>query len=66
MTIRHEIIVSNIGIVYDGTDIAEARRTFNEYCNQARDHVGRASGESVTWLLDGEIEVVQKGDEDTP
>ena len=49
------IVVGNIGTVYTGDSIAEARRTFNTYVKQSKDNYGRAAGEDVTWSRDGEI-----------
>jgi hypothetical protein len=51
----HEVIVGNVGIVYDGQSDMEASYSFNEYRAQSREGYGRAAGESVTWLRDGEI-----------
>lgn len=44
---HHEVIVGNIGTVYSGEDEVNAKQLFYEYAE--------ASGESVTWLVDGEI-----------
>jgi hypothetical protein len=52
---RHEIIVGNIGKVYDGNDGEEARKNFVHYRELSQNSNGRASGENVTWLVDGEV-----------
>ena len=51
----HEIVVGNIGTVYCGESAEEARVRFTRYCERASVSYGRAAGESVTWLCDGEI-----------
>ena len=52
---RHEIIVGNVGTVYDGSKLLEARRTYDDYCVLSEHGGGRAAGEPVIWLQDGEI-----------
>ncbi len=50
------VIVSNIGTVYaPGFDRREAYATFRDYQQQSRDGYGRAAGETVTLMVDGEI-----------
>lgn len=50
-----EIIVGNIGSVYIGSDDKAARRAYREYVDQSKSDYGRAAGESVTWLQNGEV-----------
>ena len=50
----YQVIVSNIGQVYDGDDLDEARRLYREYVRQSKANEGRAAGESVTVMKDGE------------
>lgn len=50
---RYEVIVGNIGTVYDGGDVDEARKAFHEYVEQSKSGSGRAADESVTILRDG-------------
>ena len=50
----YEVIVGNIGSVYRGSDNAEALSVFEEYSSQSRQGYGRASGEPVTLMADGE------------
>lgn len=52
---KHEIVVSNIGTVYSGSDGQAAQRTFEEYSLASFEGVGRAAGEKVNWLVDGEL-----------
>lgn len=50
----YEVIVGNIGIVYSGTDRSDAFHSYNSYVELSVDEVGRAAGESVTLMEDGE------------
>lgn len=62
-----EVIVGNIGTVYSGPDEDEARRRFRDYCHDAKADIGRAAGEQVTLMQDGEIVTEQDatlGEED--
>jgi len=52
---NHQVIVGNIGVVYSGSDRAEAMRKFDEYKWQSQFGRGRASGEQVTWITDDSI-----------
>lgn len=62
---RYQVIVGNIGTVYDGSNMIEANRTYGEYKRQSLSGIGRAGGESVT-LMDGEeIKYEHFGDQDT-
>lgn len=62
---KHSIIVGGLGCVYSGT-YAEARRIFEQYKSYAQEGVGRAAGDSVTWMQGGEIyeEYIGTADED--
>lgn len=51
----YEVIVGNIGKVYDGDDLTEAQKHFDSYTEASSLPRGRASGENVTMLEDGEI-----------
>jgi len=51
----HEIIVGNIGTVYLGDSAQEAKDDYYAYKQKSEHEFGRASGESVVWLKDGEI-----------
>ena len=50
-----QVIVGNIGTVYDGPYGVDADRAFHEYREQSRSGYGRAGGESVTLMCNGEI-----------
>ncbi len=50
-----ETIVGNIGTVYSGTDEDEAQRKHDIYVEQSQGGYGRAAGETVTIMRDGEI-----------
>ena len=52
---EHEIIVGNIGAVYNGTDWEEARKNYNDYCNMASSGYDRAAYEPVYWFIDGDL-----------
>ena len=57
----YQVIVGNIGEVYDGDNKAEARESYREYYAQSREGYGRAAGESVTLMVDNEpIESVEQ------
>lgn len=58
---KNQIIVGNIGTVYEGPDHHEAETTFILYCQLSRNDHGRAAGEPVTWMKDGEIYREQGG-----
>jgi hypothetical protein len=49
-----EVIVGNIGTVYSGGSALEAKRKFTTYVKQSKSGVGRAGGEDVTLMRDGE------------
>jgi len=51
----YEVVVGNVGSVYSGQDMASGLRKFSDYVNASKAEVGRAGGESVTLLCDGEI-----------
>jgi len=51
---KYQVIVGNIGTVYAGDDLTEAKEYFKEYYEQSKDGYGRAGGESVTLMVDGE------------
>ena len=50
----YEVIVGNIGTIYDGHDETEARRIYAVYLAQSQANYGRAAGESVTLMQNGE------------
>lgn len=52
---RYEVVVGNIGIVYSGFRIVDALQTYNDYVDASKEDHGRAAGETVTMMFDGEI-----------
>ena len=48
MSQHYSVIVGNIGTVYDGPSLSEARATFATYREQSHAGTGRAAGECVT------------------
>lgn len=52
---HYQVIVGNIGTVYDGASFIEAKQAYSDYRKQSRANCGRASGESVTMLCDNDI-----------
>jgi hypothetical protein len=52
---NYEVIVGNIGKVYEGGFYQSALDDFTVYKNQSIKGIGRAAGESVTLMKDGEI-----------
>lgn len=51
---RYEVIVGNIGLIYEGGNGNRARRQFNEYVRISLENYGRAAGESVTLFMNDE------------
>lgn len=52
---EYTVIVGNIGTAYNGTSRKVAENTFDEYVLQSERNIGRAAGESVTLMMDGEV-----------
>jgi hypothetical protein len=50
----YEVIVGNIGRVFKGSHYPDAIQTFKDYKQQSKENLGRAAGEPVTLLEDGE------------
>lgn len=52
---KHQVIVGNIGTVYDGPNLKAAESSYLDYVHLSKSDLGgRASGEDVTWMVDGE------------
>jgi hypothetical protein len=51
---KYQVIVGNIGTVLDTNDRHEVDSVFETYKAQSESGVGRAGGESVTIMEDGE------------
>lgn len=61
MTSINEVVVGNIGTVYSGPSSLEAHRVYLAYRDQSVSGSGRAGGEDVTWLRDGEVYAEHEG-----
>ena len=55
MKFPFQVIVGNIGCVYNGVSRKRANETFNEYRDQSVGNYGRAAGEEVALFEHGEI-----------
>jgi hypothetical protein len=51
----YDVIVGNVGTVYRGNSEKDARAIFRDYVGAAQTDRGRASGEAVTLMRDGDI-----------
>jgi hypothetical protein len=52
----YEVIVGNVGSVYQGWSRTKALATYESYVEISKEHVGaRCYGDDVTLLCDGEI-----------
>ena len=58
---QYEVIVGNIGTVYQGSNEKQAKQRFNEYVKQSKRGFGRAGGESVTLMESGEPKKEHRG-----
>jgi hypothetical protein len=52
----HKVVVGNVGTVYEGLYLEEARASFDEYVPISESGKGRAGDEEVTLFTNGEIE----------
>ena len=55
MSNGYTVVVGNIGTVCDNVDYADANHDYIEYVNQSADGYGRAAGEDVTMMHDGDV-----------
>lgn len=53
--VEYSVIVGNVGVVYTGKIMSEARKHYKEYVDQSKTGYGRAGDESVIWFLGEEI-----------
>lgn len=60
----YEVIVGNVGTVYNGLDYTEALRLYRVYVDMSGEKYGRAAGESVTLMVDGEPDKEHIGEVD--
>lgn len=54
MSKKYEVFVSNLGRVYHGPDVDDANAEFEDYVEASKSTCGRASGESVILIRDGD------------
>ena len=52
---QYEVVVSNTGIVFFGSNVTAARRVYTEYVEQSKANYGRAAGEAVVMFRDDDI-----------
>ncbi len=52
---KFQVIVGNIGTVYAGNNYMQAMSAYSTYVRQSTKNIGRAAGESVTVMHNGEI-----------
>ena len=52
---KYQVVVGNVGTVYDGNNVREAMRVYRTYRVESMFGKGRASGEQVTLFEDGDI-----------
>jgi hypothetical protein len=51
---KFQVIVGNIGTVYDGNNYMQAMAAYSVYIRQSRNNYGRAAGEDVAVMHNGE------------
>lgn len=52
---HYQVVVGNLGVVYDGTNGFKALQEYCSYVGLSKKNYGRVAGEPVTALKDGEI-----------
>ena len=62
----YEVIVGNIGTVYSGPNGFTANHTYSSYVKSSKSSVGRASGEDVTLIKNGDIQKEYFGKRENP
>jgi len=55
MKANYQVIVGNIGTVYNGTNGFTANKEYNSYIGLSKQLYGKVSGESVIMFKDGEV-----------
>jgi len=58
---KYQVVVGNVGTIYDGNRKKEALALYKSYVSLSIHGYGRVKGESVTLLIDGEIEKEHEG-----
>lgn len=59
---EYQVIVGNIGNVYDGNNYVTAMSNYGNYVDASKNNYGRAAGENVTLMRDNEPMVEYFGD----
>lgn len=59
---KYQVIVGNIGTIYDGNFYGDAMAIYAHYVEASKYDMGRAAGENVTLMNEGEISVEYIGD----
>lgn len=62
----YEVIVGNVGTIYDGGSYREALKRFKTYVEISKSGSGRAGNEDVTLMRDGEIIKEHFGTQENP
>ena len=62
---KYQVIVGNIGTIYDGDNLKEAAKEFENAMFSSEGGYGRMAGESVTLWADGEPDHEFQGSNDT-
>lgn len=53
--VKFEVVVGNVGTIYSGENACAAHGTYRDAMILSASKQGRASGESITLLQDGEV-----------
>jgi hypothetical protein len=61
MSNKWEVIVGNVGTVYEGSNGFKARQEYSAYVAISKKNTGRAGGESVFLMKNGEPDVEHIG-----
>ena len=56
---KDEVIVNNLGTMYQGIDYSEAMRIYEDYAVRSRGSYGRISGKRVT-LIDSAMQILRQ------
>ena len=59
---NYQVIVGNVGTVYDGDNRKEAEDAYADYVDFSKALMGRVGGEAVTLFCDGEILLEHPGE----
>lgn len=60
--VNWQVIVDNVGTVYDGTDETVARKSYNDYVTISKAGHGRAGGKNVSLFDDSDVVEEHRGD----